>query len=317
MKNKIKLIFTLTVIIPAIHLLPLKAQTLYVPGGIDGIGNNTANGNVGIGSVDTRGDKFHVNTGGQFFRAASWGIGVADSGWRNTLILSNNYNYSEIFNNDGQPIVLQVPNGGNVAIGTPTPSNQQGWGRVLDVNGPAHSKIIATAKGDDYITGMYSHQSWYGGGGFLGTESNHNLFFITNYNVKMAILTNGNVLIGKTSQIESRYKLDVEGPIRAHEIVINTTGADFVFEPTYKLRPLSELETFIHTNKHLPDIAPAKEMQENGVSAGEMQAKLLQKIEELTLYVIELKKENEELKNQNQVFQKRLDKIENLNDRKK
>jgi hypothetical protein len=55
--------------------------------------------------------------------------------------------------------------------------------------------------------------------------------------------------------------------------------------PTYKLRSLAELEAFIKSNKHLPDIAPAKEMQENGVSAGEMQAKLLQKVEELTLYV--------------------------------
>ncbi len=100
-------------------------------------------------------------------------------------------------------------------------------------------------------------------------------------------IKNGNFLIGKTSQTNTSYKLDVAGKIRADEIVVNTTGADFVFEPTYKLRSLSELETFIRTNKHLPDIAPAKEMQENGVSAGEMQTKLLQKVEELTLYVIE------------------------------
>jgi hypothetical protein len=105
----------------------------------------------------------------------------------------------------------------------------------------------------------------------------------------------GNILIGKTTQTNTAYKLDVSGKIRAHEIVVNTTGADFVFEPTYKLRTLSELEAFIRTNKHLPDFAPAKEMQQNGVSAGEMQTKLLQKVEELTLYVIELKKENERL----------------------
>jgi hypothetical protein len=111
-------------------------------------------------------------------------------------------------------------------------------------------------------------------------------------------INSGNVLIGKTTQTNTTYKLDVAGKIRADEIVVNTTGADFVFEPTYNLRTLPELETFIKQNKHLPEIAPAKEMQENGVSAGEMQAKLLQKIEELTLYVIELKKENEKLRSE-------------------
>jgi hypothetical protein len=108
----------------------------------------------------------------------------------------------------------------------------------------------------------------------------------------------GSLLIGKTTQTNTTYKLDVEGPIRADEIVVNTSGADFVFDSTYNLRSLPELETFIKQNKHLPEIATAKEMQENGVSAGEMQTKLLQKVEELTLYVIELKKENEILKSE-------------------
>lgn len=115
-------------------------------------------------------------------------------------------------------------------------------------------------------------------------------------------LISGNVLVGKTSPTNTAYKLDVGGKIRADEIVVNTTGADFVFDSTYNLRSLPELETFIKQNKHLPEIAPAKEMQENGVSAGEMQAKLLQKIEELTLYVIELKKENEELRTEKDVL---------------
>jgi hypothetical protein len=124
---------------------------------------------------------------------------------------------------------------------------------------------------------------------------------------------NNNVLIGKTTQNNAAYKLDVAGKIRADEIIVNTTGADFVFDSTYKLRTLPELETFIKQNKHLPEIAPAKEMQENGVSAGEMQAKLLQKIEELTLYVIELKKENEELLTEKDVLHmKQQAQIQNL-----
>jgi len=59
---------------------------------------------------------------------------------------------------------------------------------------------------------------------------------------------------------------------------------------------IDEVDSFIKANKHLPDIPSANEMQQNGLDLGEMQIKILQKVEELTLYVIELKKENEEMK---------------------
>jgi hypothetical protein len=103
-------------------------------------------------------------------------------------------------------------------------------------------------------------------------------------------INSGNLLIGKTSQINSAYKLDVNGTIRSNEIKVNLDGADFVFEEKYPLMPLSELETYIKKNKHLPEIAPAKEMQEQGSNLGDLNTKLLQKIEELTLYVIEQQK---------------------------
>jgi hypothetical protein len=95
-------------------------------------------------------------------------------------------------------------------------------------------------------------------------------------------------------------------------------GADFVFEEDYELRSIEELERFVKTNLHLPEIAPAKNMEENGVLQGKMNQKLLQKIEELTLYMIEqnkinkfqakeievLKKDNEMLKTQLNVAKK-------------
>ena len=111
---------------------------------------------------------------------------------------------------------------------------------------------------------------------------------------RMRINNDGNILIGKTSQSNANYKLDVAGPVRANEIVVNTTGADYVFDEDYKLKTLSEVETYIQENGHLPDIPSAEEMQTNGMAVGELNTKLLEKIEELTLYVIELKKKTEE-----------------------
>jgi hypothetical protein len=113
---------------------------------------------------------------------------------------------------------------------------------------------------------------------------------------RMRITSSGNVLIAKSTQVNTNYKLDVDGVVRANEIVVNTTGADFVFDSGYKLRPLKEVEEFVRTNQHLPEIESAEEMQANGVSLGNLNTKLLQKVEELTLYLIEQQKEIEGLK---------------------
>lgn len=111
--------------------------------------------------------------------------------------------------------------------------------------------------------------------------------------------SNGNVLIGKTSQATG-YKLDIAGNVRADKIVVNTTGADFVFDSSYKLMPLNEVADFISSHRHLPEIAPASDMQTKGIDLGDNQTKLLQKIEELTLYLIE---QNKQLVTQNKKIQ--------------
>jgi hypothetical protein len=103
----------------------------------------------------------------------------------------------------------------------------------------------------------------------------------------LRITPTGNVLIGKTSQTNSSYLLDVNGSGRMNQLVINTTGADFVFDTAYHMPALSEVEAFIKKNHHLQGLSSASGMQRDGMDVGENETKLLQKIEELTLYIIE------------------------------
>ncbi|GAA0557262.1 hypothetical protein GCM10009415_44030 [Chitinophaga japonensis] len=105
---------------------------------------------------------------------------------------------------------------------------------------------------------------------------------------------NGNVGIGTTNP--GTYKLAVEGTIGARKVKVTQSGwADFVFHPDYQLPSLYEIEKYITTNRHLPDIPAAAEVEQEGLDLGEMDKKLLQKIEELTLYIIRLNKKNEAL----------------------
>lgn len=91
--------------------------------------------------------------------------------------------------------------------------------------------------------------------------------------------------------------MSVNGSIGCKELTVTDTGwADFVFDDGYNLPTLQYVEDFIKTNKHLPDVPSSEEVKKNGVSVGDSQRILLQKIEELTLYLIDIKKENEQLK---------------------
>ncbi len=112
-------------------------------------------------------------------------------------------------------------------------------------------------------------------------------------------IQNGNLGIGTTTP---KNLLDVKGTIHAQEVKVDMNNwSDFVFHPSYQLKPLTEVEKFIKANGHLQDIPSATEVEQNGVNVGEMQKKLLQKVEELTLYTIE---QNKKLEEQNKKLEK-------------
>jgi hypothetical protein len=123
---------------------------------------------------------------------------------------------------------------------------------------------------------------------------------------RMRIEYNGNVGIGTTNP-GTTYKLAVEGKIGAREVVVTQAAwADHVFQEDYNLPTLDKVESYIKENKHLPDVPSAKEVEEEGLSMSQMMAKQMQKIEELTLYVIEQNKKLESQNNEISVLKKEL-----------
>lgn len=109
----------------------------------------------------------------------------------------------------------------------------------------------------------------------------------------------GNVGIGTNFPqeiLEVKGNTKVDGNITTREILVTELDwSDHVFNKGYDLTPLDELETYIKTHGHLPNIPTEKEVKKNGVNVGEIQAKLLEKIEEMTLYMIKMQKRINEL----------------------
>ncbi|UIR54620.1 hypothetical protein LZQ00_10070 [Sphingobacterium sp. SRCM116780] len=109
-------------------------------------------------------------------------------------------------------------------------------------------------------------------------------------------ISNGNVGIGTATPSE---KLAVNGTIRAKEIKVDADPwPDYVFHDDYALLPLDSLEQFVKTNKHLPKITPAPQVDKEGIALGELNRQLLQKVEELTLYLIDQNKQIRDLQSE-------------------
>ncbi len=130
---------------------------------------------------------------------------------------------------------------------------------------------------------------------------NNEIIARTNGQTGSLILQNdgGSVRIGNVA-VPGGYKFAINGKMVCEEVKVKLASSgwpDYVFADTYQLKPLHEVEKFIAANKHLPNIPPAAEVEKNGIEIGDMQKRMMEKIEELTLYVIELEKKINELKN--------------------
>ncbi|EJL75363.1 hypothetical protein [Chryseobacterium populi] len=173
---------------------------------------------------------------------------------------------------------------GNFGIGTVNPESK------LDVRfegEPKTIKFMDAANSVDTMNSMLRF-TWYNDTADLGMVRGGSA------NIQaMAMRVNQN----EVARFASNGNAAFQGKVEAKEFLVSTTPtADFVFAADYNLRNMHDLEKFISEKNHLPEIPSAQEMTENGLSVGEFQIKLLQKIEELTLYMISQSKEIENLK---------------------
>ena len=207
---------------------------------------------------------------------------------------------------------------GSVGIGTSSPqykldvngklflrtvSAENGWGQSF-LQWPGHKLIMGSPVGN------YMHVSvdLKPGGASDGPLFSQFLMYTAlgenQYEERIKLNTIENCWLNNTGYVgigttNPQYKLDVNGTLRANEIIVSIpSGADYVFDSNYTLRPLSEVRKYITAHHHLPEIPSAEEMKANGVSMNELQIRLLQKIEELTLYILQQEQRINELEQQ-------------------
>ena len=158
----------------------------------------------------------------------------------------------------------------------------------------------APASGGYVVTGLTSAENLSIDNNEIMARNNGatSTLFLQNNGGKLTICANGGDVTIGTTTVASGYKLNVNGKIISTEVRVEALAnwPDYVFGANHKLLPLEDLEASINANKHLPGIPSAAEVKSNGIMLGEMQTKQMEKIEELTLYMIQLSKENKELK---------------------
>jgi hypothetical protein len=285
-------------------------------------GDVAATGRVGIGTFTPAAD-LHISTGVEprirleqtgtsSTPPRTWEIHGTDSGFFIQDVIGTVNR--PFFIRSGAPTesIVIAPNG-NVGLKTFFPEGN------LHIFGEA-TKDVFSGIGPAPSTGPalnfgYAGGSFGRGAGFFNVRPdaaavapNPSIRFATVNQQRMIITNAGRVGIGTLNPSQA---LEVQGNIRANgSFLSNGTTLnvpDYVFEPDYQLRPLTDLQTYIVKEKHLPDLPSAREIKQQGVNMSELQMQLLKKIEELTLYTIEqekvIAKQNDRLTKQEQLLQ--------------
>ncbi len=168
------------------------------------------------------------------------------------------------------------------------------FGGIIGTKNPGHELNLVGGKPTDSWPANQGGHIRLGGNG-RGDGDVNVIQFLQNGSEKMRINNGGNVGIGTT---QPDQKLTVNGTIHATRVKVDITvpAPDYVFEKSYSLPSLDEVKSYIDENKHLPEVPSAKEMEAKGIDVGEMNMLLLKKMEEMTLYVIELNRQNESMR---------------------
>ncbi|BFP40633.1 hypothetical protein FGF1_14780 [Flavobacteriaceae bacterium GF1] len=246
------------------------------------------------------GDYLHLKHGGNNTEANTYGLRVSDAG---------GFDFGK---NDFANSFFKITTNGNIGIGTPAPTAKldlrgdfymdagEGFRVFGDVNyfGEWRDGIVFEMRDGNLTNGGTD-----GGFVFRGYTPTDNAF-----KDWMVIRSDGGGRVG-IGTTNPDAKLAVKGDIHAQEVKVDLNGAvapDYVFKEDYDLRSLQEVQDYIKKHGHLPNIPSAQEMEANGIDLGQMNLKLLEKIEELTLYIIALEQKNKKI----QAIEERLNKME-------
>jgi len=268
----------------------------------------TNNGNLTIGQTSTSGAKLQIAIGGPLSLSAPGYVVVGKS---NSLNLGFDTGAIQARKNGAaSPLYLNYYGGDTFAgpagaLSVSTSGTTVNSGNLSFADGtqsiqfanpgttPAPMMFMFRSGTTNTARMVIAHSPSFPTWGLQYADSGDQFDFLGAGTSRMSInLSNGNVGIGVVSPV---YKLEVCGTIRAKEVRVETGWCDYVFEKDYKLRTVDELDKYISENKHLPGIASANEVETEGLNVGEMNKAMMEKIEELTLYVIQLSKDNKRL----------------------